>query len=286
MSISQQIEDAKFLIESGRHLGALTLIILAIAGSSRKTLPQGTLSLKNLKKNGEPELMRDAEAFILFLGGRLKKEMFGVRSSVDYGGPAFGIRYKDKDVDLGECLYKYYRCSLIHESELPTGVDFVESLGGDYQGPTIVNQHGSMAISHGNHLVLDHGWLNLLINVVTGARCNAAEFGIDLIELVTIEGIDEDELRERLIAKYGIPTRTPFYACKEFVSRITPSVVKEATDLELAKIIKGLGADGVVPAVIFNSLIYRGLCGDFFDMSPVAIAFTKDIAECYEYKKW
>lgn len=53
MSIKSQVEDALFLEQNGRPLGALTMLLLATAASSRRTYPQGTTSLKEPKKKDE-----------------------------------------------------------------------------------------------------------------------------------------------------------------------------------------------------------------------------------------
>lgn len=71
MSIRQQVEDARFLAQHGRHLGALTNLMLAVAASSRKTFSKGTKSIEQPN-----EVMEDREAFTLFLGGRIRRLLF------------------------------------------------------------------------------------------------------------------------------------------------------------------------------------------------------------------
>ena len=44
MSVRQQVEDAKVLAQNGRHVGALTNLMLAVAASARKCFPKGVVS--------------------------------------------------------------------------------------------------------------------------------------------------------------------------------------------------------------------------------------------------
>jgi hypothetical protein len=62
MSIRQQVEDGTFLAKNGRHLGALTILLVAIAASARKCFPKGTKSFEN-----PAESMGDREAFTVSL---------------------------------------------------------------------------------------------------------------------------------------------------------------------------------------------------------------------------
>ena len=63
MSIKQQIDDAIFLAKNGRHQGALTVLMLAVAASSRKTFPK-----KKSKSIADPsKVISDREAFTLLL---------------------------------------------------------------------------------------------------------------------------------------------------------------------------------------------------------------------------
>lgn len=119
MSIKEQVEDALFLSQNGRHVGALTNLMLAIAASSRKTFPRGAKSREEPSKE-----MGDGEAFTLFLGGRIRKILFG-----DYGGPDIGnsgisVGFRGKQYDVAYILYKFYRCELVHNGELPEDIEF------------------------------------------------------------------------------------------------------------------------------------------------------------------
>src|SRR5262245_48988787 len=99
MSILQQIEDAKFLAQNRRYLGALTNVMLAVAASSRKCFPKGTLSLEK-----PTELMGDREAFTLFLGGRIRKVLFGDHGGPDYGNSGIDVGFKGRTYGLAYLL--------------------------------------------------------------------------------------------------------------------------------------------------------------------------------------
>lgn len=286
MSIRQQVEDAIFLRDNGRHLGALTILTLAIAGSSRKELPDGTKSLRHFKKNGKPEKMGDGEAFVLFLNGRLAKELFQISSPVDYGPPVIGVTYNGANVDIGHCLYKLFRCSLVHESALPMDVQFLPELGNDFAGPKFSNGRIELAISHGGHLVLDYPWIDILIDVVTKARRNADEFGIDLVELVPKEGVDEDDFREYLIRKFDVSTRTPFYVLKKLAASLAHNKLDQMTNAEISNAFVELTKSGEVNGGGVNALAFRGLYDRVSNLSDDAISMVREIDSSYELKKW
>jgi hypothetical protein len=285
VSIRQQVEDAIFLRDSGRYLGALTILTLAIAGSSRKELPEGTESLSYFEKNGKPKKMGDGEAFILFLNGRLAKELFQISSPIDYGEPVIGVNYKGRNVDIGYCLYKLFRCSLVHESELPTDVKFLPELGNDFAGPKFSNGKVELAISHGGHLVLDYPWIDILLDVVTKARRNADEFGVDLKELVPKEGVEEDDFRDYLVNKFGIPTKSPFYVLKELVASLANNKLDQMSDSEISKAFSDLTKSGVINEGGVNTLAYRGMYDRVSTLSADAISMVREIDQSFELKK-
>ncbi|WP_319077434.1 hypothetical protein [Enterobacter cloacae] len=193
MSIKTLVEDARFLQTNGRPLGALTILMLAIAGSSRKLFPKGIAKSIRYPK----DFMRDEECFCLFLGGRLNKIFCG-----DLGGPDAAecnivLKFKGKDITLAEVLYKYYRNGLIHQAELPNDVEFtpVKKTGSD--------NHGA-SISLGDVLVLDHGWIDILIDVVVNAKCNYEIFDTYQPELKANHGIIPEEHLAFTVEKFNI----------------------------------------------------------------------------------
>jgi hypothetical protein len=97
--VHARLEDAKILYEAGRIEGALLMTLVAIAATSRKRYP-------NRKTMG------DGEAFKTLVRDeirRLRKE------------PGDTVNYKG-GMPVEEFLYKYLRCSLLHEGELPSDI--------------------------------------------------------------------------------------------------------------------------------------------------------------------
>ena len=236
MSIKQQIEDAAFLAQHGRHLGALTNLMLAVAASSRRALPKGTKSLER-----PTEEIGDREAFTQFLGGRIRRLLFGNFDGPEFATSGISVSFKGKQYDVAYILYKFYRCELVHEGELPEDIEFIPS--------KIEPRFGSatkglqVSISSGDKLALDHGWINLLIEAVVQAPCNGAEFGIEHFDLVYQGRDSEESLRQTVIANYSItPGRVAIL--KEIVRLLSPQALLAYDD------------DGLDSA--FMSLLQRG----------------------------
>lgn len=193
MSVKTLVEDASFLQKNGRPLGALTILMLAIAGSSRKVFPKGIAkSIKHPK-----DYMRDEECFCLFLGGRLNKIIGGDLGGSDAAECNILLNFKEKDITLAEILYKYYRNGLIHQAELPKEVAFtpIKKAG--------ANNHGA-TISLGDTLVLDHGWIDILIEVVIKAKCNYEIFNTYQPELIANQGVIPEEHLAMTVEKFNI----------------------------------------------------------------------------------
>ena len=62
ISVPARVEDASVLADNGRYEGAMLMLLIAVAATSRKCYPVGTPSKKDPNKN-----MSDHEAFIAFL---------------------------------------------------------------------------------------------------------------------------------------------------------------------------------------------------------------------------
>jgi hypothetical protein len=110
MSISARVEDAQFLWKSGRKVGALLSMLVAVSATSRKRYPQGTLSQDQPGKE-----MGDGEAFRRFLGAEFHR-IFGLRAVL--------VRFRGRDVDFVQILWKFVRCELEHDAEIPSDIRF------------------------------------------------------------------------------------------------------------------------------------------------------------------
>lgn len=223
MTIREQLDDASFLAEQGRYKGALTILMLAVAASSRRTFPKGIKSKENPKVK-----MEDQEAFTLFLGGRIRKILFR-----DYGGPEEGesglsVEFRGVHHDVSYILYKFYRCELVHGGELPKDVEF--AAGEPPETDQDISIQGvRVSIETGDTFVLDHGWLKLLTVAVSHARCNGAEFGIEHLDLVPLPNIDDATFLASLVEKYRTsPARVQML--KHAVRKLSPRFIAVAVD--------------------------------------------------------
>ena len=106
MSIRDKIVDAQLLYANGRKEGALLSVLVAVAATSRKRYPLGTKS--------------DGDAFTSFLAEELPKV-------IRVG--QFNVKFRNKMITIQDLLYKYIRCNLSHEAELPEDIKFEKSDG-------------------------------------------------------------------------------------------------------------------------------------------------------------
>ena len=138
MSIRTRIEDALLLYKNKRYEGAFLNTLVAVAATARREDPARYLG--------------DRECFETFLD----KKWRGI-IKVEFRGELHTIPH---------IFYKWFRCNLIHESELPIDVQFIET--------------DDMTVRSGGApeyiLKISHGWIHWLINSVTTAPCNTNEF--------------------------------------------------------------------------------------------------------------
>jgi len=271
MSIRQQVEDAGFLAQHWRHLSALTILMLAVAASSRKTFPKRTKSLEQPHK-----VMGDREAFTLFLGGRIRRLLFGSYGSPEYGNSGISVGFKGKQYDVAYVLYEFYRCGLVHEGELPEGVEFLPPGNGDSRG-----QGGlSVSISSGDKMVLDHGWIDLLSRAVIQARCNGAEFGINHTDLIPRPGLAEVAIEKAVVDKYAIsPGR--FQILKEVVRLLSPDAIQACDDAALNEQFLELLRSRKIVGGALTGLASHGLASRSGQLLPPGLAAVREVAESY-----
>ncbi len=138
MSIRARIEDAILLYRNERYEGAFLNALVAVAATARREDPARYLG--------------DRECFVTFLD----KKWRGI-IKVEFRGELHTIPH---------IFYKWFRCNLIHEGELPIDVQFIKT--------------DDMTVRAGGApeyiLKISHGWIHWLIDSVTNAPCNANEF--------------------------------------------------------------------------------------------------------------
>ncbi len=275
MSIKQQVEDALFLAKNGRHLGALTNLMLAVAASSRKTFPKG--QAKSIKDPAK--MMGDDEAFTLFLGGRIRKVLFGDFGGPDTGNSGISVNFKGKQLDVAYILYKYYRCELVHEGELPEDVEFSPPANERNMG--IFNGDVSVSIRAGNTMNLDYGWIGLLVNAVTYARCNGKLFDIEHFDLVTVDGMNEKDHCDYIVKKYDI-TPGRYQILKEAALYITPTrLVGDDEDVLIQKF-SDLVEKNVINGAAITGLSSYQLSDEAGKLLPKGVKIIREIGKAYQ----
>ncbi|WP_145917152.1 hypothetical protein [Serratia plymuthica] len=195
MSIKTLTEDAIFLRDNGRYLSSLSLMCIAIAASARLMYPKRT---KSFVSN---DCMRDEEAFTTCFKVALSKSWVENKHEDHNVVDICKFDYKNAEYSLGDIIYKFYRCNLIHEASLPKEIDFVESIDG---------RKGKLSISgcgvgiDVNGIYLSYNWIDLLYFAVSNLLCNAKEFGVEHFDFVMKNGIDEAVYQDGLFKKYDI----------------------------------------------------------------------------------
>ena len=110
MSIKERIKDADILFELGRKEGALLLILVAVAGTSRKRYPKTKF--------------RDDVAFKKFVSEEMTKYAPGWKEDTKVQ-----IIFRGETLWMPNELYEFVRCNLFHEAELPEFILFKDGEG-------------------------------------------------------------------------------------------------------------------------------------------------------------
>ncbi|WP_269631101.1 hypothetical protein [Pelomonas sp. BJYL3] len=253
MTIRQLVDDTIFLAEHGRYIGALASILAAISGSSRKVFPKGTPSKVNpADKRG----MQDKEAFTRFLGRRLCEVMVGATfSHPDDTASVMSIPIDGKSMAIEGILYEHFRCALSHEGQLPATVAFDEQQGFDLS-------NGSVGTSVVDGVVkLEHGWMGVLIRVVTQAPCNGPAFGIEHYRLQPRAGVDIEAHRQQLMAEFQVsPGRLGIL--QAFLEAVPPERIDGASAAELNQELAASLSNGPLNGGALTGLVIGGLATD------------------------
>ena len=152
MTITARLEDARLLIEHGRWEGALLSVLVAMAATAHLRFPQGTPS--RAKPGAE---MRDCERFELFVA-----EALAQMSPL----PDMSFGFKGQVRPFGELLYKWLRCKLAHEADLPPEIGFEPD-------PKPVHLAISQRPGPPERIVFTHSVVILLADMVARAAENA-----------------------------------------------------------------------------------------------------------------
>jgi hypothetical protein len=146
--LEARVADARFLWANGRREGAFLIAVIAVAATARRRFP-------------DRKAVGDRQAFERFL-----ETAHSVRLSVEFRGACEAIEH---------VLYKWFRCELVHEGELPIDIEFMQS------------EPNVLSVRAGGKpdfvLKLSEGWFDHLINAVVTAPENAGLFGEDAAQL-------------------------------------------------------------------------------------------------------
>lgn len=177
MSIKSTIDSAKLLASNGMHNDALTLVLLAISASSRKEFSKA-------------QIPTDNAAFKKFF--LINLNQMAHNDGITREEPIHGFEYTSLGKSssrtthsLEEIIYEQYRCSLVHEGDLPNDVFFIsdgqQAVG--FQNREVFHllaydySTADMCVTHDNKLVMHYGWLDMLIKLVEQAEINIDLFG-------------------------------------------------------------------------------------------------------------
>ncbi|MDD5773438.1 MAG: hypothetical protein PHX78_08265 [bacterium] len=137
MSIRARIEDALLLYQNERYEGAFLNALIAVAATARREYPDNS---------------RDRECF----ENLLDKKWRGVLK----------VEFRGELQTIPHIFYKWFRCELVHEGELPFDVQFIKT--------------DNMSVRAGGKLEyilkISHGWFKWLINSVIETSCNEKDF--------------------------------------------------------------------------------------------------------------
>lgn len=277
MSLKHLVDDARFLAADGRYLGALSVLMLAIAGSSKKRFSKKQRSLKDPEK-----WMGDGEAFELFLGGRIAELINGLPEESDIGTSGINVSFRNKIHTLEYILYKYYRCELVHEAELPKDVGFSpRSEEFSAPGVTLINNGFTVGFSLiDDGIALDTGWIDVFINAVVFAPINGSEFGIEHFRLRAKNG-DERSFLKEISDKYDLSDGR-MRILKLAVQILTPSRVAESSDLELIGNFQKLVNAGTINSGMITGLTVKGLTDWGGVLQPKGTAVIREVANGLE----
>jgi len=238
--IFNKVEDARANINEGRYEAALTLLLVAIDGSSRKFYPDGTISIKN-----PPKKMGNKERFTRFLGVRIRQVLgIQVPHEVYFGGelhPIVGGIENPEDK-----IYVHFRCNDLHEAGLPEDAQYV------YEESTISNV---MSLSfHGDRVRFSSGFLTLLEEIVVGSPRNGSEFGIHYYQLKAPNGKDVKNSLAEIASANGLGF-TQLDIIRKLLEFIGPHA-KEMSDAQLKEeLLENLLSKlpgGAKPALAYN----------------------------------
>ncbi|MGD9496589.1 MAG: hypothetical protein AB7Y46_09815 [Armatimonadota bacterium] len=143
--IAERLEDARILYANGQREGALLMVLVAVAGTSRRRFPRH-------------QVCSDGEAFKRFLQDELYKALQPRGVHV----PQIMVACSAGTMPLEDILYHLVRCRLVHEALLDDDIEF--------------EARSDISVTGGNPMKLTDGWIDVLAQTVLNAPENADLF--------------------------------------------------------------------------------------------------------------
>lgn len=137
MSIENRVKDAELLWKNDRKEGAFMIALIAVAATARKRYPYPAFS--------------DKDSFIKFLQD-------------SRSGMMVHVEFRNVCRPIEEIFYKWIRCQLVHEGELPFDIEFMD----DKNDGMNVRACGYPEFK----LLVGYNWINYLIHAVVKAPEN------------------------------------------------------------------------------------------------------------------
>lgn len=128
MSVHERLADAQCLYEQGRYDGALTILLIAVAATSRKRFTHAVVP-------------KDGDAFSQFVDEEFRTI---TGTSMQISIQNMNVEHQGQAVTIGRYLYRLLRNRLIHEGRMPEHIRFVRHpliFIGKQQGITILNHY-------------------------------------------------------------------------------------------------------------------------------------------------
>ncbi|MNV71401.1 hypothetical protein D3C71_1644180 [compost metagenome] len=175
-------------------------------------------------------------------------------------------------LDLAYILYKYYRCALVHEANLPEDVEFISTE--DDSSVTVITK--------GTKLALGHGWINLLVASVTKAHCNAKEFEIKHYKLSLNAEVDEKSLIKTITERYGV-CYGRYEVMKEALFLLSDNVINQSSDTDLIGHFQRIVDSGeIIGGMITGLSIDNNLSDRSGKLQPNGVAMLRDMANSFK----
>ena len=319
MSIFSQVEDAQYLRHAGRHLGALTTLILAVAASARRVFPDGTQSIDTpLDRKGKPIKMTDRESFERFLGGRFQRIITSTVAKTDAMQmrrivhippeghfPAYSLQslpYDGKHHSVEHIIYKFYRCALVHEGQLQEDIVFVadarEATGGIGFGgiPHPANRYitsGGYSVMLGvdgreNRIVMTYGLIDLVLQAVTEADINRDIFGLHALELLPIDDSFDEQAFIQDLYTMSIPgaisSNSFFNKMMIILKDINPANINGKTDEYVREVFSKECRGNLKYGGLFGGLQNDKLLDKGDQLTDIGILVLRRLSEKYIMK--